>query len=55
MFVHLTKRTKFLIRVCSCSCTTTAILSLPLCGSDHGTLLHVKVQLLTAKTGFTEF
>ncbi|KAJ0732924.1 putative transcription factor bZIP family [Helianthus annuus] len=32
-----------------------AILSLPLHGSDHGTLLHVTVQLLTAKTGFREF
>ncbi|KAI7745253.1 hypothetical protein M8C21_018094, partial [Ambrosia artemisiifolia] len=32
-----------------------AILSLPLHGSDHGTTLHVTVQLLTAKTGFREF
>ncbi|GJR65914.1 hypothetical protein Tco_0011979 [Tanacetum coccineum] len=35
-------------------CTSAAI-SLPLVGSDHGTILHVFVQLLTAKTGFREF
>lgn len=29
--------------------------ALPLHGSDHGTILHVTVQLLTAKTGFREF
>ncbi|GJZ63870.1 hypothetical protein Tco_1436767 [Tanacetum coccineum] len=27
-----------------------AAISLPLVGSDHGTILHVSVQLLTAKT-----
>ncbi|PWA70211.1 EEIG1/EHBP1 N-terminal domain-containing protein [Artemisia annua] len=32
-----------------------AAISLPLTGSDHGTILHVSVQLLTAKTGFREF
>nr|GEV51056.1 hypothetical protein [Tanacetum cinerariifolium] len=32
-----------------------AAISLPLVGSDHGTILHVHVQLLTAKTGFREF
>ncbi|GJU42291.1 EEIG1/EHBP1 N-terminal domain-containing protein, partial [Tanacetum coccineum] len=32
-----------------------AAISLPLVGSDHGTILHVSVQLLTAKTGFKEF
>ncbi|GJW00536.1 putative leucine-rich repeat-containing protein [Tanacetum coccineum] len=32
-----------------------AAISLPLVGSDHGTILHVSVQLLTAKTGFREF
>ncbi|XP_076892315.1 uncharacterized protein LOC143544016 [Bidens hawaiensis] len=31
------------------------IISLPLHGSDQGTILHVTVQLLTAKTGFREF
>ncbi|KAL7616151.1 hypothetical protein Lser_V15G00136 [Lactuca serriola] len=31
------------------------VVSLPLDGSDHGILLHVTVQLLTAKTGFREF
>lgn len=30
-------------------------INLPLHGSDHGTILHVTVQLLTAKTGFREF
>ncbi|KAJ0618810.1 putative NT-type C2 domain-containing protein [Helianthus annuus] len=30
-------------------------ISLPLHGSDQGTILHVTVQLLTAKTGFREF
>ncbi|GKC91321.1 hypothetical protein Tco_1151970, partial [Tanacetum coccineum] len=32
-----------------------AAISLPLVGSDHGTILHVSVQLLTAKTRFREF
>ncbi|GKA06883.1 hypothetical protein Tco_0686107, partial [Tanacetum coccineum] len=32
-----------------------AAISLPLVGSDHGTILHVSIQLLTAKTGFREF
>ncbi|XP_076947912.1 uncharacterized protein LOC143619989 [Bidens hawaiensis] len=32
-----------------------SIINLPLNGSDHGTILHVTVQLLTAKTGFREF
>ncbi|XP_076890810.1 uncharacterized protein LOC143542019 isoform X2 [Bidens hawaiensis] len=32
-----------------------SIINLPLNGSDHGTVLHVTVQLLTAKTGFREF
>ncbi|KAJ9545912.1 hypothetical protein OSB04_025619 [Centaurea solstitialis] len=32
-----------------------AAIALPLHGSDHGTTLHVTVQLLTAKTGFREF
>ncbi|KAI7736202.1 hypothetical protein M8C21_033530 [Ambrosia artemisiifolia] len=31
------------------------LVSLPLHGSDQGTILHVTVQLLTAKTGFREF
>ncbi|KAI3806759.1 hypothetical protein L1987_22673 [Smallanthus sonchifolius] len=31
------------------------VISLPLHGSDQGTILHVTVQLLTAKTGFREF
>lgn len=29
--------------------------ALPLQGSDHGTILHATVQLLTSKTGFREF
>ncbi|KAK9056451.1 hypothetical protein SSX86_023812 [Deinandra increscens subsp. villosa] len=32
-----------------------SVIALPLHGSDHGTILHVTVQLLTAKTGFREF
>ncbi|KAD6796713.1 hypothetical protein E3N88_07609 [Mikania micrantha] len=32
-----------------------SVIALPLQGSDHGTILHVTVQLLTAKTGFREF
>ncbi|GJW91404.1 hypothetical protein Tco_0168957 [Tanacetum coccineum] len=32
-----------------------AAISLPLVRSDHGAILHVSVQLLTAKTGFREF
>nr|GEW59185.1 replication factor C subunit 2 [Tanacetum cinerariifolium] len=32
-----------------------AAISLPLIGFDHGTILHVCFQLLTAKTGFREF
>ncbi|KAI7739653.1 hypothetical protein M8C21_010780 [Ambrosia artemisiifolia] len=31
------------------------LVALPLHGSDQGTILHVTVQLLTAKTGFREF
>ncbi|KAK9073006.1 hypothetical protein SSX86_007328 [Deinandra increscens subsp. villosa] len=31
------------------------VISLPIHGSDQGTILHVTVQLLTAKTGFREF
>ncbi|KAD6119488.1 hypothetical protein E3N88_10759 [Mikania micrantha] len=31
------------------------LISLPLHGSDQGTILHVTIQLLTAKTGFREF
>lgn len=31
------------------------VVALPLHGSDHGTILHVTVQLLTGKTGFREF
>nr|XP_043636245.1 golgin subfamily B member 1-like [Erigeron canadensis] len=31
------------------------VVALPLHGSDNGTILHVTVQLLTAKTGFREF
>ncbi|KAL4559056.1 hypothetical protein LXL04_031189 [Taraxacum kok-saghyz] len=31
------------------------VVSLPLDGDEHGTILHVTVQLLTAKTGFREF
>ncbi|CAI9301802.1 unnamed protein product [Lactuca saligna] len=32
-----------------------SVINLPLHGSDLGTILHVTVQLLTAKTGFREF
>ncbi|XP_024971843.1 putative WEB family protein At1g65010, chloroplastic [Cynara cardunculus var. scolymus] len=32
-----------------------SVIALPLHGSDNGTILHVTVQLLTAKTGFREF
>ncbi|GKB60874.1 hypothetical protein Tco_0917060 [Tanacetum coccineum] len=32
-----------------------AAISLPLVGSDHGTILHVSVQLLATKTRFREF
>ncbi|GJY74893.1 protein STRUBBELIG-receptor family 8 [Tanacetum coccineum] len=32
-----------------------AAISVPLIGSDHGTILHVFVQLVTAKTGFRKF
>nr|XP_043614829.1 interaptin [Erigeron canadensis] len=32
-----------------------SVIALPLHGSDHGTILHVTVQLLTSKTGFREF
>ncbi|XP_071709954.1 uncharacterized protein [Rutidosis leptorrhynchoides] len=32
-----------------------AVIALPLHGSDQGTILHVTIQLLTAKTGFREF
>ncbi|XP_024969082.1 WEB family protein At4g27595, chloroplastic [Cynara cardunculus var. scolymus] len=35
--------------------TQPSAIGLPLHGSDHGTILHVTVQLLTAKTGFREF
>ncbi|XP_071737738.1 uncharacterized protein [Rutidosis leptorrhynchoides] len=31
------------------------VVSLPLHGSEYGTILHVTVQLLTGKTGFREF